>query len=79
MVEGVPEEVDVAALESGLGEDLADGAPEAGVVVGDDELDAAEPAPAQAEEEVLPTRAAFAIDISTARIGAGRPSRCRWR
>ena len=45
VVEGVPEEVDVAALEGGLGQDLADGGPQAGVIVGDDELDAVQAAP----------------------------------
>ena len=34
---------------------------EAGVIVGDDELDATEASPAQAEKEVLPGRAALAV------------------
>src|SRR6516165_9907562 len=54
VIEGVAEEVDVAALESGFGKDLADGRAKAGVIVGDDELDAVEAAPTQAEKEVLP-------------------------
>ena len=61
MVEGVAEEVDVAALEGGFGKDLADGCAEARVIVGCDEFDAGEAAPAQTDEEVLPGRAAFAI------------------
>jgi hypothetical protein len=44
----------VAALEGGVGQDLADGRAEAGMIVGDDELDAVEAAFAQADEEVLP-------------------------
>ena len=54
-------QVHVASLEGGLGEDLADGRAEAGVIVGDDELDAVQTAPAQAEQEVLPGRAALAV------------------
>ena len=54
MVEGVAQEVDVASLEGGLGEDLADACAKPGMVVGDDELDAMEASPAQAEQEVLP-------------------------
>ena len=54
MVEGVTEEVDVAALEGGFGKHLPDGCAKACVIVGDDELDAVEAAPAQSEQEVLP-------------------------
>jgi hypothetical protein len=46
-------QVDVAALEGGVGQDLADGRAKAGMIVGDDELDAVEAAFAQADEEVL--------------------------
>ena len=54
MVESVAQEVDIASLEGGLGEDLADACAKPGMVVGDDELDAIEASPAQAEQEVLP-------------------------
>jgi hypothetical protein len=42
MVEGVAKEVDVAALEGGFGQNLADGGAKAGVIVGDDERDCRE-------------------------------------
>ncbi len=61
VVEGVPQEVDVTALVGGLGEPLADGGPEAGVVVGDDELDAMEAAGPKREQEVLPGGTALAV------------------
>ena len=54
MVEGVAEEVHIALLEGRFGQDLADRHAKAGVIVGDDELDAVEAPPTQAEEEVLP-------------------------
>ena len=54
MVQGVSEEVHVASLHGRLREDLADGRAKAGVIVGDDELDAAKAAAAQGEQEVLP-------------------------
>ncbi len=54
MVEGVAEEVDVASLEGGLGQDLADGGAKARVIVGDDKLNAGKAASAQAEKEVFP-------------------------
>ena len=40
VVEGVPEEMDVAPLPGGLGQDLPEGLAQPGVVVGDHELDA---------------------------------------
>ena len=46
--------MDVAALEGGFGKHLPDGCAKACVIVGDDELDAVEAAPAQSEQEVLP-------------------------
>lgn len=61
VVKGVPEEVNVAALIGSLGEHLANGGPEAGVVVGDDELDAVKAAGLEGEEEVLPGGAALAV------------------
>ena len=61
MVQGVSEEVHVASLHGRLREDLADGRAKAGVIVGDDELDAAEAAAAQGEQEVLPGGAALAV------------------
>jgi hypothetical protein len=54
-------QVNVAALEGSLGQNLADGRAKAGVIVGDDELNAVKAAPAQAGEEVLPRGAAFPI------------------
>ena len=54
VIEGVAQEVDVAALERGVGQDLADGRAQACMIVGDDQLDAVEAAFAQADEEVLP-------------------------
>jgi hypothetical protein len=54
VVEGVTEEVHIAPLEDRFGQDLADRHAKAGVIVGDDELDAVEAPPTQAEEEVLP-------------------------
>ena len=44
VIEGVAQEVDVAALEGGLGQDLADGRAQACMIVGDDQLDAVEAA-----------------------------------
>lgn len=73
VVEGVAEEVNVAALVGGLGQDLADRGAKAGVVVGDDELDAREAAGDQAAEKVAPRGAALAAESSTARI-CRRPS-----
>ena len=61
MIEGVAQEVDVAALEGDFGQDFPDGGAKAGVIVGDDELDAIGAALAQAEKKVLPGRSAFAI------------------
>ncbi len=57
----------VTALIGGFGEDLADRRPEARMVVGDDELDAGQPALAQAEEEVAPARPALAVGQLDAR------------
>ena len=54
VIEGVAQEVDVAALEGGVGQDLADGRAQACMIVGDGQLDAVEAAFAQADEEVLP-------------------------
>ena len=54
MVEGVSEEVDVAALPSGLGQDLHDASPQSLVVVGDHELDAAKAALFEGEKEIPP-------------------------
>ena len=54
VVECVAEEVHITPLEGCFGQDLADGHAKAGVIVGDDELDAVEAPPTQAEEEVLP-------------------------
>ena len=68
-----PSVVDFRALEGDFGQDFADGGAKAGVIVGDDELDAIEAALAQAEKKVLPGRSAFAIGMSTARIWR-RPS-----
>ena len=61
MVQGVSEDVHVASLHGRLREDLADRCAKAHVVVGDDELDTAEAAPAQSQQEVLPGRAALAV------------------
>jgi hypothetical protein len=46
--------VDVASLEGGLGEDLADAGAKPGMIVSHDELDALQASPAQGQEEVLP-------------------------
>ena len=61
MVEGVSEEVYVASLDGRLRDNLADSCAKAGVIVGDDELDAVETAAAQSEQEVLPGGAAFPV------------------
>src|SRR4029077_10252568 len=47
MVQSVAEEVHVTSLAGRLGEDLADGCAQAGVIVADDELDAVQAAAAQ--------------------------------
>ena len=60
MVEGVAQEVHIAALPGGLGQDLGDALAQAGVVVGDDELHAGEAALPQAGEEVAPAGGALA-------------------
>jgi hypothetical protein len=54
VVEGVAEEVPIAPLEGRFGQNLADHHAKAGVIVGDDEVDAFEAPPTPAEEEVLP-------------------------
>ena len=61
MIERIAQEVHVAALPGGLGEHLAQGLLDAGMVVGDDEIYAAQAALAQADEEVLPARAGLAV------------------
>ncbi len=61
MVQGVAQEVHVASLHGRLRENLADGCAKAGVIVGDDELDAVEAAAAQTDEEVLPGGGALAV------------------
>ena len=67
-------QVHVAALEGGFDKDLADGRAKACVIVSDDELDAVEAAPAQAEQEVFPGRAAFAAgDVNGQDLAASVP------
>src|SRR5208282_1622598 len=61
VVQSVAEEVDVASLDGGLREDLADGRAKARVIVSDDELDAFEPAASQSDKQVLPRGAAFPV------------------
>src|SRR5438094_4941304 len=61
VVERVPQEVDVAALEGSFGEHFANRPAQTGMVIGDDQLDAVQAALAQAEQQVLPGGAAFAI------------------
>jgi len=68
VVEGVPEEVDVAALEGGLGQDLADGGPEAGMVIGDDELDAGKARRRRPRRKSFQEERLSRLAISTARI-----------
>ena len=68
VVEGVAEEVHKAPPEGRFGEDLADRHAKAGVIVGDDELDAVEAPPTQAEKEVLQDERLSRLAISTARI-----------
>jgi hypothetical protein len=54
LVTGVAQEVDVAALPAGFGEDFHDGALEAGMIVADDHLHPVQPAFLQAEQLGLP-------------------------
>ena len=68
VVEGVPEEVDVAALEGGLGQDLADGGPEAGMVIGDDELDAGKARRRRPKRKSFQEERLSRLAISMARI-----------
>jgi len=51
----------VAALVDGLGQDLLDRPAQAGMVVGDDEFDPCKAAGLEAEQELLPARAALAV------------------
>ena len=79
MVEGVAQEVHVAALDGRFGEDLADGRAKARVIVGDDELDAAEAA--RRVRAGSPARTSCSRGWPCRRPGSGgdRPSRCRRR
>ncbi len=54
MVERVPPNMHVEAVVDGLGQELLDCAPQPRMVVGDDELDADEPADLESQEEALP-------------------------
>jgi hypothetical protein len=54
MVEGVAQEVDVASLEGGFGEDFAHGRAQSGMIIGDDELDPMQASLFEGEEEVFP-------------------------
>jgi hypothetical protein len=54
MVEGVAQEMDVAALKGGLGEDLADRRAKPGMIVGHHQFDAVEAALSKGEKEVSP-------------------------
>lgn len=60
MVERVAQKVDVAALPSGLREDFGDGAFEAGMVIGNSEAHTTQAALLEADDELAPTRGAFA-------------------
>src|SRR5690606_9982938 len=61
VIERVPEKVDVAALPCRFRDHLADRGDQPGMVGGDDQLDALEPARLELDEDVLPGRAALAI------------------
>src|ERR1700712_5508538 len=63
MIERVAQKMHVTALEPGFRQDLADSRPQASVIVGNDIFDTMETALLQADEEVLPGRAAFAIGM----------------
>ena len=54
MVERVAEEVDIASLEGGVGEDLANGRTKPRMIIGDDKLDAMQASLFEGEEEVFP-------------------------
>jgi hypothetical protein len=60
VVEGVAQEVDVAALPGGFGQDFGNGAFEAGVVVADGQADAGQAPLFQPEEELAPAGGALA-------------------
>src|SRR5215210_3409801 len=61
VIQGVPEKMNVAALIGCLAENLADGSPEAGMIIGDDKFDAVKATGLQGKEEVPPGGAALAI------------------
>lgn len=61
VIERVPEEMHVAALPGRFRDDLADRRDQAGMVVGDDQLDALEAARLQRDKKILPGRTALAI------------------
>jgi hypothetical protein len=60
-IEGVPEEVHIAALPGGFWQDFADRLLEAGMVVADDKLDACQAAPLQPGQELAPARSTFPV------------------
>ena len=76
MVERIPEEVHIAALEPGVGQNLADCGAQAGVVVGNDIFDTVETARLETDQKVFPRRTALAIgkldteDLGTPPIAA---------
>src|SRR5579872_6811636 len=61
MIDGIPEEVNIAALVSGFGKHLTDSGSEPGVVVCNDVFDAVETTCLEGKEEVLPGRAALPV------------------
>ena len=73
MVEGVTQEMDIASLKGGLGEDLADAGAKPGMVVGDDELDAIEAAPAQVSRKSFQDERLSRLAISVIRRGKLTP------
>ena len=61
MVERIAQEVDIAALEPGVGQHLAYRSAQAGVIVGDDIFDTVQAAGLEPDQKVRPRRTALAI------------------
>lgn len=61
VVQGIPQEMHIAALPSGFGQDLKDRLLQPGVVVGHDEFNTRQATLLQAQKEFLPTALALAV------------------
>jgi hypothetical protein len=77
IIELVAQKIDVTALPGGFRQNLADCRLETGMIVGDDKLDAKQPALFDPEQKVAPARSAFPVGELDAEDLAAPPPRCR--